>query len=133
MLDLAIRLAEREAAGRTLSAEERALSDIMWIGTQVSPNGFDGWLSYTSCERMRRTLKALEDIGCTAILAAVKDALEVSAVDPQMMSDEDRERQVNRLSDADRERLYAVDSRFYDVFEPSMGLCQSYAKQKGIF
>jgi hypothetical protein len=67
MLDLAVRLAEREAAGQALSPPERAISDIMWIGTQVSPNGFDGWLAYTSCERVRRTLQALVQVGCTDI------------------------------------------------------------------
>jgi hypothetical protein len=132
MLDLAVRLAEREAAGRILSPAERAISDIMWIGTQVSPNGFDGWLAYTSCERIRRTLQALVEVGCTDILAVVKEALEIVAVDPERMTDEQREHRMNSLTEADMRRLAEVGSRFYDVFEPSMGLCKRYTRQSGI-
>jgi hypothetical protein len=132
MLDLAVRLAEHEAAGHKLSAAERAISDIMWIGTQVSPNGFDGWLAYTPCERMCRTLEALREVGCTEVLDVVAEALAAARVDPHRMTDEERERQVDALSDDDRGRLEAADSRFYDVFEPSMEACERYARQNGV-
>jgi hypothetical protein len=83
MLDLAVRLAEREAAGQPLSPAQRCVADVMWLGTQVSPNGFEGWLAYTSCERMRRTLAALAELGCTAVADAVGRALALTDVDPE--------------------------------------------------
>ena len=130
MLDLAVHLAEREAAGQVLSPAERAVSDIMWIGTQVSPNGFDGWLAYTSCERMRRTLQALVQVGCTDILGVVKAALQIVGVDPERMTDDQRERRMDSLTEVEMRQLAEVDSRFYDVFEPSMALCKRYTAEQ---
>ena len=132
MLALAIRLAERAAAGESLSLVERAIADIMWIDTLVSPNGFDGWLAYTSCERMRRTMQALAEIGCGDVLDVVEEALEIVGVDPHRMTDQERERRMDSLTDAERARLGNADSRFYDVFGPSMGMCERYARQKGV-
>jgi uncharacterized protein DUF4375 len=132
MLELAVALATREAAGATLSAAERAVADIMWIGTQVSPNGFDGWLYYTNCERMRSTLNALEEVGFTEVAALARKALEIAAIDPGLMSDEERESAVDRMTEEGRGKLDAVDSRFYDVYEHSMELLQSFARVKGV-
>ena len=129
MLDLAVRLAERAASGQSLSGAERAISDVMWIGTQVSPNGFDGWLAYTSCERMRDTLNALVEIGCTEVADLVGEALRIAGVDPERIGDEERERLVHVLREENRERLQAVDARFYDVYESSMELCHQYARE----
>jgi hypothetical protein len=105
MLDLAVRLAQREAAGFALSPPERALSDIMWIGCQVSPNGLDGWLAYTSCERMRSTLAALREVGAPDVADLLGEALTLAGVDPEQMSDERRESQIDSLNEEDRGRL----------------------------
>ena len=99
----------------------------MWIGTQVSPNGFDGWLAYTTCERMRATLEALAEIGALEVAESVKDALAVAGVDPRTMTDGERKRRVDALTEGDRERLEAVDRKFHDAYEPAMVLCRRYA------
>ena len=127
MLELAVAIAQRDASGRLLSVAERAVADVMWIGTQVSPNGFDGWLAYTTCERMRATLEALAEMGCLEVAESVKDALAVAGVDPATMTDRERERRLDALTEGDRGRLEAVDRKFHDVYVPSMVLCQRYA------
>lgn len=132
MLDLAVTLAERQAAGHPLSPAERAVSDIMWIGTQVSPNGFDGWLMYTSCERMRGTLKGLAELGCTQVAEVVEMALKVAGVRPDSMRDDERESRVKAMTEEDRGRLEAIDGKFHQVYEPSMELCRYYARRHGI-
>jgi hypothetical protein len=126
MLEVAVRLAERQAAGRPLSSAQQAVSDIMWIGTQVFPNGFDGWLRHTACERMCRTLTALDEIGCMEVAQVVRGALAVSGIDPERMSDADRERRVDTLRDEDRKSLESAERRFYAVYEPSMNFCRSF-------
>jgi hypothetical protein len=132
MLDLAVRLALGEASGRALTRPERQVADIMWIGTQVSPNGFDGWLAYTSSERMKGTLAALQELGCTEVLAVVQAALGVAGVDPESISDEARELIADGLTDDQRDRLAEMDRRFYDVYEPSMKLVAHFAVQNGM-
>jgi Domain of unknown function (DUF4375) len=131
MLALAVRLAAAEGE-RALTPAERQISDIMWIGTQVSPNGFDGWLAYTSSERMRGTLAALRELGCTEVLAVVEEALALAGVDPASMDDDKREHTVDRLTDEQRDCLALVDQRFYDVYEPSMELVARFAVDKGL-
>lgn len=127
MLTLAVQLAQRAASGQTLSAAQLVISDIMWLGTQVSPNGFDGWLAYTPCARIRRTLEALSEVGCAEVAEVVRAALGVAGVDPDSMLDKERQSRVDALSEQDRERLQAIDSRFHDVYDPSMELCRRYA------
>jgi len=132
MLDLAVRLAQREASGPPLSAAERVVSDIMWMGTQVFPNGFDGWLAYTSCARMSGTLSGLDEVGCSELAEIVREALNVAGVDPERLPDHERERQLDALTDDDRGLLEEVDAKFYDSFEPSMVVCRRYAMSHGI-
>jgi len=133
MLELAVRLAQDEAAGRRLSRAERAVSDIMWIGTQVSPNGFDGWLANTSCERMEGTLSALAAAGCHGVAALVREALTIAGIEPSRMTDAERERRVNGMTEDDRGKLEHVDRSFYDLYGRSMVLCRYYAEQNGLF
>jgi hypothetical protein len=105
MLELAVRLAQRVASGHRLSPAEAAISNIMWIGTQVSPNGFDGWLAYTSCERIRDTLDAIAEVGCGEVAEVVRTALQVPGLEPQSMTDTERERLLAGMSEEDRGRL----------------------------
>ena len=127
MLSLAVDILQREAGGRSLSAAERIVTDFMWIGTQVAPNGFHGWLAYTSCERMRATLKALAELGCTEVAESVLQALAVAELDPARMTDEERERRLDGLTEEELGRLAAIDWKFHDAYESSMALCQRYA------
>jgi Domain of unknown function (DUF4375) len=133
MLDLAGTLAERQAFGQPLSRPEQAMADIMWIGSQVSPNGFDGWLAYTSCERMRATLAALAEVGGTEVAGVVERALSIAGVDPKTMVDSEREGRVNAMTEEDRGRLETVDRAFHNVYEPSMELYRQYARQHHLF
>jgi hypothetical protein len=132
MLRLALALVEREGEGQRLSEAQRAISDVMWLGTQVSPNGFDGWLAYTTCARMRRTLEALAEIGSAEVASTVRAALAVAGVDPLIMGDEERQRRLDALTDADRGLLEPIDRKFHDLYEPSMLLCQRYAQEHGL-
>jgi hypothetical protein len=131
MLDIAISLATQAAAGVELSPAERALSNIAWIDTQVAPNGFDGWLSHTSCERMIATMKALGEVGCNRVLTLVEQALTVARIDPSSMKDPEREDQVDSLSDRDRDLLFALDSQFYDAADECMERCMEFADRNG--
>jgi len=120
MLDLAIELSTKEATGQHLSAHEQVISDVTWLDTQIAPNGFQGWLSYTSSERMLKTLAALHTIGCSRVLALVERALRIAAIDPATMTDADREARLELLSEADARRLFALDNDFYDAVEECM-------------
>jgi hypothetical protein len=62
----------------------------------------------------------------------VKAALEIVGVDPERMTDDQRERRMDCLTEVEMRRLAEVDSRFYDVFEPSMALCKRYTRRTGI-
>jgi hypothetical protein len=128
MLDLAIELATKDAAGQGLLVHEQVIVDITWIDTQVAPNGFLGWLSYTSGKRMVRTLAALRTIACYPVLALVERALLVAAIDPATMSDADREARLDSLSEADARRLYALDDAFYDAVEDCMQRLQDFVR-----
>jgi Domain of unknown function (DUF4375) len=128
MLDLAIELTTKEAAGQGLLVHEQVIVDITWIDTQVAPNGFLGWLSYTSGKRMLRTLAALRTIACYPVLALVERALLVAAIDPATMSDADREARLDSLSEADARRLYALDDAFYDAVEDCMQRLQDFVR-----
>jgi hypothetical protein len=128
MLDLAIELASKEAAGQRLSAHEQVIADITWIDIQVAPNGFLGWLSYTSAKRMLRTLAALRTIACYPELALVERALLIAAIDPATMSDADREARLELLTEADARHLYAVDDAFYDAVEDCMQRLQDFVR-----
>jgi len=128
MLDLAIELATKKAAGQRLSVHEQVFVDITWIDTQVAPNGFLGWLSYTSGKRMLRTLAALRTIACYPVLALVERALLVAAIDPTTMCDADREARLDLLSEADARHLYALDDAFYDAVEDCMQRLQDFVR-----
>src|SRR5262249_47385355 len=99
MLRLATDLAAKEAAGQCLSAHEQIIADITWIDIQAAPNGLEGWLYYTSNDRIQRTLAALDRIGCAHVAGLVKKSLVVAAVDPLKMSDRDREARLDSLSE----------------------------------
>jgi hypothetical protein len=126
MLDLAVKLAEEADGGRTLTPSEQIFMDVLWIDTQVSPNGFDGWLYNTSSERIADTLEALEHVGCPRVLEIVQEALAVAGVDPDKMSDKKREARMESLSEEDRERLSEVDAKFYDAVEDCMTACREF-------
>jgi hypothetical protein len=126
MLDVAVELATKEAAGQRLSLAERAVSDIMWVDTQVSANGFDGWLYNTPNERITRTLEALDRLGCSRVADIARRALAAAGVDSQSMSDDAREERLDSLSDEDRDRLSEVDGEFYDAVEECMEICRAF-------
>jgi len=128
MLDVAIELIQKEASGQRLSSREQVIVDIAWIDIQTAPNGFLGWLSYTSSERMLRTLAALRTINCSRVLALVEKALQIAAIDPTTMSDEDRQVRLESLSEADACRLYLLDGEFYDAVDDCMGCLRHYAR-----
>ena len=128
MLDLAIELSTKEATGQRLSAHEQVISDVTWLDTQIAPNGFQGWLAYTSRERMLMTLAALHTIGCSRVLALVKRALLIVAIDPATMTDADREARLELLSEADARRLFALDNDFYDAVEDCMERLQGFVR-----
>jgi hypothetical protein len=132
MLQLAVQLAEREASGQPLSVAQRVIADIMWIGTQVSPNGFYEWLACTSCERISSTLEALAEVGCLEVAEAVKAALAIADLNPQAVTEAEREPLLDALTDDIRGRLERVDWRFHEVYEASMVLCRHYALEKGV-
>ena len=132
MLDLGVALAEKRAAGASLTPTEQAIADVLWIDTQVSPNGFDGWLRYTTNARMLATLAALELVGCPGVKEMVIDALAVAQIDPAATTDAQREARVNALTDYDRDRLMDVSARFYDAAEACMAACQAFARARGM-
>jgi hypothetical protein len=126
MLDLAVELATKKGAGGLLSRSEQMIADVMWVETQVSTNGFDGWLFNTTSARMMATLHALEQIGCTAVLGIVRHALRLSGVDPSVNSDAERRKRIDALTDADRARLSDLDAAFYDAEADCMAACEAY-------
>jgi hypothetical protein len=126
MLDLGAKLASKAAAGGTLSRSEQMVADLLWIDTQVSPNGFDGWLFNTSSERLAATLEALERIGCHAVLDIVRAALRLAGIDPLSMSDGEREEQMDSLSEDERKRLFKLDSAFYESVQDCMATCEAF-------
>jgi hypothetical protein len=126
MLCLSIELAAKEAAGQRLSAHEQIITDITWIDIQIAPNGFSGWLYYTSNERIKRTLAALDRIGCPRVAELVKKALVVAAIDPLKRSNSDREARLDSLSEAGRRRLLELDHEFYDAVADCMERLHSF-------
>jgi len=128
MLALAVKLATKAGAGKTLTASQQMVADILWVDTQVSPNGFDGWLYYTSSERIAATLHALEHLGCLPVLELVREALAIIGVDPFRMPDEQREAQLDSLVDEARDRLSEVDDRFHEAVEDCMATCQAFVE-----
>jgi Domain of unknown function (DUF4375) len=128
MLDLAIELNTKKATGQRLSTPEQVIVDVTWLDIQIAPNGFLGWLSYTSSERMLKTLAALHTIGCPPVLALVEQALLIATIDPATMSDEDREARLESLSEADARRLFALDNDFYDAVEDCMERLQGFVR-----
>ena len=131
MLDLSVQLAAKKADGGRLSTAEQIMGDIMWVDAQVCPNGFYGWLYNTSCERIKRTIPALETVGCSRVSELVRLALEVAQLDPQRMSDETRERQIDSLTEADRDRLSELDGEFYNAVEQCMEICSAFVSSHG--
>jgi hypothetical protein len=126
MLDLAVQLVTKEAAGRPLSQAEQALSDIMWIDIQVAPNGFDGWLYNSSSEQIRRTLEALETVGCSRVAEIVSEAIAVVGLDVHATSDNKRENRLGSISEADIDRFSKLDGEFYDAVEECMNICRAF-------
>ncbi|RJL21742.1 DMP19 family protein [Bailinhaonella thermotolerans] len=132
ILDLVVLLAEKEGAGGRLSPAERVVADIGWIDAMVAPNGFDGWLAYTSCEQMTRTLHALGLTGDDRLLALVREALDVAGIDPAAMSDEERDDRLGDLPDDAHELLSPLDDRYYGVVGDTMARCLAFAEANGI-
>ena len=130
MLDLSVELAKKEAAGRELSAAERTISDVLWLDAMVSPNGFDGWLYETPSERMKSTLAALIEVGCPGVLDIVRRALELAGIDPESMSDEEREGVSESLTEKDRERLFELDEEFYEAVDACMEACSAFVQAR---
>jgi|SRR5262245_9245753 len=128
MLDLAIELATKEATGQHLSAREQLVADVTWLDVQIAPNGFLGWLSYTSNAGMLRTLAALDTIGCSRVLALVDKALRITAIDPAAISDADREARLDSVSEENARRLFRLDNDFYDAVEECMERLQSFVR-----
>jgi hypothetical protein len=126
MLCLSTELAEKKAAGQHLSAHEQIIADITWIDIQVAPNGFEGWLYYTSNECIQRTLAALDRIGCARVAELVKKALVVAAIDLLKMSNSDREARLDTLSETDRRGLFELDHEFYDAVDDCMERLRSF-------
>ena len=130
MLALSMQLAAKEAAEQRLSTDERIIADIVWIDVQVAPNGFDGWLCYTSNEAIQRTLHALDTVGCSRVAVLVKNALAVAGIDPANMSDDAREAQLQSLREAHRSRLHQPDNEFYDEVEDCMERCRAFVSAR---
>ena len=107
-------------------AHEQIIADITWIDIQVAPNGFEGWLYYTSNECIQRTLAALDRIGCTRVAELVKKALVVAAIDLLKMSNSDREARLDSLSEADRRGLFELDHEFCDAVDDCMERLRSF-------
>lgn len=128
MINLVAKLTIKTATGQRLPSVEQTLADIMWIDIMVSPNGFDGWLYDTSCERMRSTLEALNRVGCTCVADIVSRALKVAGVRPESMSDEDRQGVLDSLSDDHRDRLSDLDGEFYEAAEECMAACSAFVR-----
>jgi hypothetical protein len=126
MLALSTKLAAKEEAGKRLTADEQIIADIVWVDVQVAPNGFDGWLSYTSNEAIQRTLHALDTVGCGRVSVLVRKALAVAGIDPVNMSDDAREAQLDSLDEADRSRLHQLDTEFYDAVGDCMERCRAF-------
>ena len=128
MLDLAIELAKKQATGQRLSAHEQLVADVTWLDVQIAPNGFLGWLSYTSNARMLRTLAALDSIGCSRVLALVDKALLIAAIDPATISDRDREARLDLVSAENARRLFRLDNDFYDAVEECIDRLQAFVR-----
>ena len=128
MLEISMRLAERDP----LTPAETIISDVMWLGTQAFFDGLIGWIANTSCERLEGTLSALAETGSPEVLHVVRAALATACIDPGSVSDSERERRVYSLSDPQVEQLHALDSRFHDVFEPSLELLRRYAVEHAV-
>lgn len=132
ILDIATDLATKKAAGVELSSTEQVLSDIAWLDIQVAPNGFDGWLSHTSCARMVDTVHALRRVGCHEILALVEQALAVARIHPSAMTEDEREEQMESISDKERDMLFALDGHFYESVDECMERCVAFARANGV-
>jgi len=128
VLDLAFRLEQKLAGGRTLTPEERIVVDLAWVDTMVSPDGFEGWLSATSCARVVSTLTALDRVGASDVKTLVREAVATVGIDPAATSDEQREQLVDGMTDAAREALNRLDDDFIDIVDAYMGRCWAFVE-----
>ncbi len=126
MCELSILLAEKAATQAQLSPAEQAIHDIMWVDIQVNANGFDGWLYNTPSERIAHTVHALSLVGCSRLSEIVAGALVTVRLNPQVARDRARQSLLDSLSDEQRERLFALDSEYYDAAESCMAKCREF-------
>jgi len=126
MGELSVLLATKASTRAELSPPEQVISDIMWLDTQVCLNGFDGWLYYTTSERIVRTVDALSIVGCSRLGEIVASALAIVRLDPRIARDSARETLLDSLPDEQRERLSKFYSQYYDAAEGSMTKCLEF-------
>ncbi|GHJ43361.1 hypothetical protein Cs7R123_07030 [Catellatospora sp. TT07R-123] len=96
------------------------MTDLAWIDTAVSPNGFEGWLDMTPVAQIASALAALDLVGADDVKALVTQALAIVGLDPATMSDPQREALVDSLSPSTRKALDQLGSALFDLMDAYM-------------
>ena len=127
MCELSVMIAQKSTvSSASLSPCEQVIRDIMWIDTEVSANGFDGWLYSTQSDRIVSTVDALSRVGCTEVAGITTEAISVIGFDPSVTSDSAKEALLDLLSEEQADHLSELSDEYCDAVEGCMETCKAF-------
>jgi hypothetical protein len=109
-----------------LSVPERIFQTVWELEAEVNNGGFERYFSNSSGRLAPFAAAALQAIGAARMAAIVDEAIAVVGREISWADDRERQERVLGLSDADREKLSALDGRFFAYPDSLTALLYAY-------
>jgi hypothetical protein len=109
-----------------LSVPERIFQAVWELEADINNGGFNQYFFNSSGRLAPFAAKALQAIGAARMAAIVDEAIAVVGREIPWADDRERQERVHGLSDADREKLSALDGRFFAYPDSLTALLYAY-------